>query len=238
MDKETITSSPSPTTDTMRNLLVFSGTSHPDFTDAICARLGVEVAPANLGKFSNAETNVEIKKSVRDQHVYIVQSGSGKVNDNFMELLIMISACKTASAKKVTVVLPYFPYSRQPDIPYAKSGIPFRKSAYVGLRDSPNLSNIVLSPAVDPTNRDVDCDVPFESLLPSVAPMSSIASILKGDVMSNISDISSPKIAPRSTINNNQDKRTIHDPIDNRWVKPDGSYKHWLVKRYFVALVC
>ncbi|ORY06472.1 phosphoribosyl pyrophosphokinase [Basidiobolus meristosporus CBS 931.73] len=210
----------------MRNLLVFSGSSHPDLTEAICARLGVEIAPSNLGKFSNAETNVEIRKSVRDQQVYIVQSGSGKVNDNFMELLIMISACKTASAKKVTVVLPYFPYSRQPDIPYAKSGIPVRKSAYVGLRDSPNLSNVVLSPAVDPTNKDKDSDVPTELLLPSVAPMSSISSILN----SNISEKPLPTASPRIAAISQQKNSTVHDPVDNRWVKPDGAYKHWVAR--------
>lgn len=54
----------------------------------------------------------------------MVQSGCGHVNDNFIELLIMISACKTASAKKVTAVLPLFPYSRQPDVPYTKHGAP------------------------------------------------------------------------------------------------------------------
>ncbi|KAK9717134.1 ribose-phosphate pyrophosphokinase [Basidiobolus ranarum] len=214
----------------MRNLLVFSGSSHPDLTDAICARLGVEAAPANLRKFSNAETNVEIWKSVRDQHVYIVQSGSGKVNDNFMELLIMISACKTASAKKVTVVLPYFPYSRQPDIPYAKSGVPVSKSAYVGLRDSPNLSNIVLSPAVDPENKDKDSDVPTESLLPSVAPMSSITSILRSEVVGALSDITSPSTTPRLAPTGQQSNPTIHVPMDNRWIKPDGAYKHWVAR--------
>ena len=83
-----------------------------------------------LKKFSNQETrywvqlytptghvivtcSVEIGESVRGEDVYIVQSGSGEVNDNLMELLIMINACKIASAVRVTAVIPCYPYARQ-----------------------------------------------------------------------------------------------------------------------------
>ncbi len=72
---------------------------------------------------------MEIKESVRGKDVYIIQSGGGKVNDHLMELLITISACKTASARQVTAVLPLFPYSRQSDIPYDKTGAPLTKSS-------------------------------------------------------------------------------------------------------------
>lgn len=75
------------------------------------------------------ETRVEINESVRGKDVYIIQSGGGKVNDHLMELLIAISACKTASAAKVTAVLPLFPYSRQSDVPYNKTGAPLAKSS-------------------------------------------------------------------------------------------------------------
>ena len=57
--------------------------------------------------------SVEIGESVRGEDVYIVQSGSGEVNDNLMELLIMINACKIASSVRVTAVIPCFPYARQ-----------------------------------------------------------------------------------------------------------------------------
>lgn len=57
--------------------------------------------------------SVEIGESVRGEDVYIVQSGSGEVNDMLMELLIMINACKIASASRVTAVIPCFPYARQ-----------------------------------------------------------------------------------------------------------------------------
>ena len=58
-------------------------------------------------------SSVEVGESVRGEDVYIVQSGCGDINDNLMELLIMINACKIASAARVTAVIPCFPYARQ-----------------------------------------------------------------------------------------------------------------------------
>ncbi|EIT79442.1 ribose-phosphate pyrophosphokinase [Aspergillus oryzae 100-8] len=108
----------------VRNIVVIGGTSHPQLTQNICGVLGIPPADVLLSKFSVGETRVEIKESVRGKDVYIIQSGGGKVNDHLLELLITISACKTASAKRVTAVLPLFPYSRQSDIPYNKTGAP------------------------------------------------------------------------------------------------------------------
>lgn len=89
----------------MRGVQIFSGNSHPVLADTICERLGTVPAKANLGKFANGETSVNIGTSVRNQDVYIVQSGSEKINDSVMELLIMISACKGGSAKSITGML-------------------------------------------------------------------------------------------------------------------------------------
>lgn len=97
----------------MPNIKIFTGTSHPDIAKKIAARLGLDLGRAITKKFSNKETNVEIGESVRGEDVYIVQSGSGEINDNLMELFIMINACKIASASRVTAVIPCFPYSRQ-----------------------------------------------------------------------------------------------------------------------------
>ncbi|ORY65503.1 phosphoribosyltransferase-like protein [Pseudomassariella vexata] len=112
----------------MRNTLIFSGTSCPALTGKICENLGMAPAEAELSQFSNVcyfgpvlaasasasgETSVRILTSVREKDVFVVQSGSPKINDTIMELLIMISACKGGSANKITAVLPYFPYSRQ-----------------------------------------------------------------------------------------------------------------------------
>ena len=136
----------------VRNVVVLSGNSHPNFVDSVCEYLGIPPANRVLEKFSSGETRCEIRDSIRGKDVYIIQSfgvgtdrnatnnfsnndgassttgtaGTGHVTVNvyFIELCIMISACKTGSARRVTAVLPFFPYSRQPDLPYAKTGAP------------------------------------------------------------------------------------------------------------------
>ena len=86
----------------MRGTLIFAGSSCPDITDKICQNLGMARADAELTQFSNGETSVRILTSVREKDVFVVQSGSPKINDTIMELLIMISACKGGSANKIT----------------------------------------------------------------------------------------------------------------------------------------
>lgn len=80
----------------------------------LIARLGIEIARTTSLNYSNQETSVTIGESVRDEDVYILQSTApGDVNDGLMELLIMIHACKTASARRITAVIPCYPYARQ-----------------------------------------------------------------------------------------------------------------------------
>ncbi|KAL1610072.1 ribose-phosphate pyrophosphokinase [Paraconiothyrium brasiliense] len=109
----------------VRNIVVLGGSKQ------ICDHLGI---PPAKRLFAVGETRVEVEESVRGKDVFIVQSGGGAVNDNLMELLICISACRTASAKRITAVLPLFPYSRQSDIPYNKTGAPLAKAPNVGNR--------------------------------------------------------------------------------------------------------
>ncbi|SCU97477.1 LAFA_0G11628g1_1 [Lachancea sp. 'fantastica'] len=97
----------------MRKCKVFVGNSHPELGNLVCHRLGIEPAPCTLKKFANGETSVQIGVSVRDEDVYVIQSGSPAINDHIMELLILVSACRGGSAKKITAVVPQFPYSKQ-----------------------------------------------------------------------------------------------------------------------------
>ncbi|CCK70194.1 ribose phosphate diphosphokinase subunit PRS1 KNAG_0D04490 [Huiozyma naganishii CBS 8797] len=97
----------------MRKCKVFVGNSHPELGRLVCGRLGIEPAPCTLKKFANGETSVQIGVSVRDEDVYVIQSGSPTINDHIMELLILVSACRGGSAKKITAVIPQFPYSKQ-----------------------------------------------------------------------------------------------------------------------------
>ncbi|KNE67793.1 ribose-phosphate pyrophosphokinase 3 [Allomyces macrogynus ATCC 38327] len=95
------------------SIKIFSGNAHPDLAYLIARRLGLDLGKVVVSKYSNQETSVTIGESVRDEDVFLVQSGCGEINDNLMELLIMINACKTASARRITAVMPCFPYARQ-----------------------------------------------------------------------------------------------------------------------------
>ncbi|KAK4132898.1 phosphoribosyl pyrophosphokinase [Trichocladium antarcticum] len=124
----------------VRNIVVLGGNSHPALVDSLCNTLGLPPCNRILNKFSSGESRCEIQDSVRGKDVYIIQTGFGgngsKLNDHFMDLCIMISACKTGSARRVTAVLPLFPYSRQPDLPYKKAGAPlFKASSENGKKD-------------------------------------------------------------------------------------------------------
>lgn len=92
---------------------VFAASGHPELSMLMADRLGLKLCESRINKFKNQESVVEIGCSVRGDDVFIVQSCSGEVNDNLMELLIYVNACKYASARRVTVVIPLFPYSRQ-----------------------------------------------------------------------------------------------------------------------------
>ncbi|KAK9716981.1 ribose phosphate diphosphokinase subunit prs4 [Basidiobolus ranarum] len=95
------------------SIKILTGNSHPELASLVAKRLGIELANVVVVKFSNQETSVTIGESVRDEDVFIIQSGCGEINDNLMELLVMLNACKAASARRITAVIPCFPYARQ-----------------------------------------------------------------------------------------------------------------------------
>ena len=106
----------------MENIKIFACKSAENFTKEICDYLNLPVGEMDILKFKNDNTFVQIKETVREQDVYIVQTTTPPVNERVMELLIAIDAFKRASAKNINVVLPYYIYSRsdkkdQPRIP-------------------------------------------------------------------------------------------------------------------------
>ena len=107
----------------MKNIKIFSASESADeFTREICEYLELEQGKLESYKFKNDNNFVQIGETVREQDVYIVQTTTPPVNERIMELLIIIDAMKRASAKRINVVLPYFPYSRsdkkdQPRVP-------------------------------------------------------------------------------------------------------------------------
>lgn len=92
---------------------IFSGNGNMALAADICQHLGVNLGKATVGRFADGEVNVMIHENVRGKDVYIVQPTCPPVNNNLMELLLMVSTLNRASAKKVTVVIPYYGYARQ-----------------------------------------------------------------------------------------------------------------------------
>src|SRR5881398_185848 len=96
-----------------KRLMVFSGRSHPDLAQAICEQLRVELGEIELETFANGQTYCRYLESIRGADVFLVQTGCEPIDRNLMELLFMIQAAKLASAKRITAVMPLFPYARQ-----------------------------------------------------------------------------------------------------------------------------
>ena len=103
-------------------LKVFTGNGHPELAKSVCEYLDIPVGQAEVFKFANDNTFVRIHENIRQRDVFIIQPTCYPVNDNLMELLIMIDACKRASAGRITAVVPYYGYGRtdkkdQPRVP-------------------------------------------------------------------------------------------------------------------------
>ena len=96
-----------------KRLVVVSGRAHPELAQDVTSELGTEVLSSTAYDFANGETYVRFNESVRGCDVFVVQSHGDRVNDWLMEQLIMVDALKRASAKRITVVAPFFPYARQ-----------------------------------------------------------------------------------------------------------------------------
>ncbi|KAK5116047.1 hypothetical protein LTR85_009329 [Meristemomyces frigidus] len=96
------------------SIKLLTGNSHGPLAKLVADRLGIELAKIMVLQYSNNESSISIGESVRDEDVFILQSTEpGNINDHIMELLILINACRTASARRITAVLPNFPYARQ-----------------------------------------------------------------------------------------------------------------------------
>ena len=100
-------------------LALFAGNANPVLAQDIARSLQTSLGRAFVGRFSDGEVNVELMENVRGRDVFIVQSTCPPANDSLMELLVMVDACRRASAARITAVVPYFGYSRQDRRPRA-----------------------------------------------------------------------------------------------------------------------
>src|SRR6478736_5618977 len=94
------------------NLKIFSGSSHPALAQEICDCIGIPLGHATTKRFSNENLKIRIEENVREKDVFVVQTACPPLSEHIVELLIMLDALKHASAKRVTAVIPYFPYAR------------------------------------------------------------------------------------------------------------------------------
>ncbi|MDP9820259.1 ribose-phosphate pyrophosphokinase [Nocardioides massiliensis] len=98
---------------TEKNLMVFSGRAHPSLAEEVADQLGTGLVPTSAYEFANSEIYVRFEESVRGCDAFVIQSHTAPINEWIMEHLIMVDALKRASAKRITVVLPFYGYARQ-----------------------------------------------------------------------------------------------------------------------------
>ena len=96
-----------------KDIKIFTGNANPALAQEICRLIGIKLGEAEVKSFADGEASVSLYESVRGSDVFLINSTCKPVNDSLMELLIMIDACKRASAGRVTAVIPYFGYARQ-----------------------------------------------------------------------------------------------------------------------------
>lgn len=101
------------TANTEKNLVLVSGRAHPGLAEAVASELGTELVPTETRTFANGEIYARYGESVRGCDAFVIQSHTDPINEWLMEQLIMVDALKRASAKRITVVAPFYPYARQ-----------------------------------------------------------------------------------------------------------------------------
>lgn len=94
-----------------KKLMLFSGRAHPDLAEEVAERLGVGLVPTKAFDFANGEIYVRFEESARGSDAFVIQSHTAPINTWVMEQLIMVDALKRASAKRITVVMPFYGYA-------------------------------------------------------------------------------------------------------------------------------
>ena len=96
-----------------KRLMLFAGRAHPELAAEVAEQLGVAITPQSARDFANGEIFVRFEESVRGCDAFVLQSHTAPINTWIMEQLIMVDALKRASAKRITVIMPFYPYARQ-----------------------------------------------------------------------------------------------------------------------------
>lgn len=144
----------------MKNIKIFACNSAEEFTKEICDYLGLEMGKIKFMKFKNDNTFVQVLETVRDQDVYLIQTIKPPVNERIMELLIAIDALKRASAARINVVLPYFPYSRSDKKDQPR--VPITAKLMASLIEAAGATRVITcdlhNPAIQAYFNNINCD--------------------------------------------------------------------------------
>lgn len=97
----------------MFNFKIFTGTSNPAFAESVASGVNAQLGQIEISRFADGEIFVRIQENIRGQHIFVIQSTCCPANENYMELFLILDALKRASAEEVTLVMPYYGYSRQ-----------------------------------------------------------------------------------------------------------------------------
>ena len=120
---------------------VIGGRGYPKFANSVAEALGTELYPIHLSNFSDGEINIQIKRSVRGKHVFIIQPTCRPVHDNLMEIMLIADALKRSSASSITAVIPYFGYARQDR--KAAPRVPISAKLVANLLEAAGISRII-----------------------------------------------------------------------------------------------
>lgn len=144
----------------MKNIKIFACNFAEEFTKEICDYLGLEMGQIKFMKFKNDNTFVQVLETVRDQDVYLIQTIKPPVNERIMELLIAIDALKRASAARINVVLPYFPYSRSDKKDQPR--VPITAKLMASLIETAGATRVITcdlhNPAIQAYFNNINCD--------------------------------------------------------------------------------
>lgn len=144
----------------MKNIKIFACNSAEEFIKEICDYLGLEMGQIKFMKFKNDNTFVQVLETVRDQDVYLIQTIKPPVNERIMELLIAIDALKRASAARINVVLPYFPYSRSDKKDQPR--VPITAKLMASLIETAGATRVITcdlhNPAIQAYFNNINCD--------------------------------------------------------------------------------
>jgi ribose-phosphate pyrophosphokinase len=145
-----------------KDIKIISGNSNIPFAESVCRNIGLRLGQADVSTFSDGEIAVSLFETVRGSDVFIIQSTCNPINDHLMEMLIMVDACKRASASRITCVMPYFGYARQDR--KVKSRDPISAKLVANLITSAG-SNRVLTMDLHAAQIQGFFDIPVDNLL-------------------------------------------------------------------------